>query len=66
LAPAKPPYLIEVTACQRDNIYVHLVSSYHGLMDKDVVELMKLHEELANIRHGQKIILASAKPRANA
>jgi hypothetical protein len=28
---------------------------YHGLMDKDVVELMKLHEELANIRHGQKI-----------
>ena len=29
--------------------------TYHGLMDKDVVELMKLHEELANIRHGQKI-----------
>ena len=29
-------------------------SVYHGLMDKDVVELMKLHEELANMRYGQK------------
>jgi hypothetical protein len=33
----------------------HFLGWYHGLMDKDVVELMKLHEELANIRHGQKI-----------